>query len=132
MEDPGSSPGWISVSFPYAVVTEPPYTISANGWGEFMTQIVLHFHNNEKAKIKHYLTLPYRDESSVDVSESVHFCFENPSEDFKGKLLQAGGMFVPTGKDSRQGRKSIFPRKWAATVGKKIPKEEKETEKQKA
>ena len=78
-----------------AAVTEPPYAFTANGWGEFLSQIEFHFYNGEKKKIKYYITLPHKEESTLENSETIHFCFKNPSEDFKRRLLLGGGMIVP-------------------------------------
>ena len=86
----------VSLIFISAVVSEPPYILSATGWGQFMSQVEFRFHNSEREKIKYYITLPKPDESPLKNSETVHFCFKNPSEEFKRRLLQGGGIIVPT------------------------------------
>ena len=61
-----------------------------------MSQVEFRFHNNEREKIKYYITLPEPDRSPLKNSETVHFCFQNPSKEFKRRLLEGGGIIVPT------------------------------------
>lgn len=76
-------------------MTEPPYVITASGWGQFLSQVEFRFYNGEKEKIKYYITLPDQDEDTHKNSETIHFCFKNPSEDFTRRLLVGGGTIVP-------------------------------------
>ena len=85
----------VSINFISAVVSKPPYTFSATGWGQFISQVEFRFHNSEREKINYYITLPNPDESPLEKSETVHFCFQNPNEEFKKRLLQGGGIIVP-------------------------------------
>ena len=82
-------------TFISAVVSKPPYQISTTGWGQFMSQVEFRFHNGETEKIKYYISLPEPGESPLINSETVDFCFKNPSEEFKRRLLQGGGVIKP-------------------------------------
>ena len=86
----------LAVIFISAVVSEPPYVFSAAGWGEFMSQVEFRFHNGERKKIEYYIRLPEQHESPLENLEAVHFCFQNPSKEFRRRLLQGGGTVVPT------------------------------------
>ena len=108
----------------------PPYELSECGFGSFLSKIEFHFHNNEKAKVEYDLALPDRDESPLENSESGHFSFENPSEDFKGRLLRAGGIITPSTPSSTSTGRGIVPRKRAAVASKKNSKVTKKKKKQ--
>ena len=65
-----------------------------------------------------------------DSSESGHFSFENPSEDFKERLLRAGGIITPSTPSGTSTGQGIVPRKRAAVASKRNSKVQKKKKKQ--
>ena len=81
-----------------------------------MSQVEFWFHNNERKKFKYYITLPKPDESPLKNSETVHLCFQNPSEEFKRRLLQGGGIIVPAVTSNEQDyHQKMLPSKKVGT-----------------
>lgn len=111
-------------------MSTPPFELSESGFGSFMSQIEFRFHNSTNAKFEYDLVLPDEDQSPLDNYESGHFSFEEPSEDFKQKLLLAGGVYVPVHtSNGHTSEKSIVPRKRANMVDKKKSKPQKKKKK---
>ena len=95
-----------------------------------MSQVEFRFYNGDKEKIKYYITLPDQNEATHKNSETIHFCFKNPSEDFTRRLLLGGGMIVPQIKSDEHlegdRQKSIFPRNWIRSAKKSSDESSKE------
>ena len=72
----------------YAVVKKPPYQVSESGCGTFKLPVKIYFSNNDTATFKFDLHL-YAYQVSTCFGEM--FPFQNPSKNFREKLILAGG-----------------------------------------
>ncbi|XP_054160936.1 protein AF-9-like isoform X1 [Oppia nitens] len=78
---------------PKRVVKEPPYQVSESGYAGFELPVEVYFKNKEEPKkIAFDYDLYLRLDDSVSHSRREKLTFQNPSNDFKKKLLKAGGV----------------------------------------
>lgn len=87
-------------SFPNCIVIkEPPYQVSESGYGSFNLPIEVHFRNKDepkKVRFEYDLLLPNLNDPPINQIRSECLTFQNPSEEFKSKLLKAGGVSTGT------------------------------------
>lgn len=75
------------------VFREPPYSVHESGYAGFEVPIEIYFRNKEEPK-----KITYNYDLFLHISEAVHntrrekLTFQNPSVEFKKKLLRAGGV----------------------------------------
>ena len=75
------------------VVKEPPYQVSESGYASFELPVEVYFKNKEEPKkISFDYDLYLRLDDAVSHSRREKLTFQNPSNDFKKKLLKAGGV----------------------------------------
>lgn len=77
----------------YPVFKEPPYEVAESGYGSFMLPIEVFFRNKEeprKVLFEYDLVLPNLHDPPINEVRSECLTFQNPSEEFKKKLLMAG------------------------------------------
>ena len=67
----------------------PPYEVSESGRGSFELPVEIHFSNHDVAEFKYKLRLYSTSHVSTCLSEM--FMFQNPSKNFREKLIRAGG-----------------------------------------
>ena len=75
----------------YAAVKEPPYQVSESGYGSFNLPIEVVFRNKEeprKVVFEYDLLLPNLDDPPINQMRSECLTFQNPSEEFRQKLLK--------------------------------------------
>ena len=104
------------------IITEwmkTPYELSQSGFGSFTCGIEFQFHNDTSANISYDLDLPSQDNSPLENSESGHFTFENPSEDFYRRLILAGGCMLTNSNNGKDTQGSIVSKKRATTAKRK-------------
>ena len=83
-----------------SVVKEPPYQLSESGYGSFNLPIEVYFKNKDepkKVRFEYDLLLPNLNDPPINQIRSECLTFQNPSEDFKQKLLKAGGVTTGSG-----------------------------------
>ena len=81
--------------FKYAVVKQPPYQVSQSGYGSFMLPVEVFFRNKDepkKVRFEYDLLLPNLNDPPINQIRSECLTFQNPSEEFRQKLLKAGGV----------------------------------------
>ncbi|CAG2164715.1 unnamed protein product [Oppiella nova] len=77
---------------PKRVLKEPPYQVQESGYASFELPIEVYFKNKEEPKkISFDYDLYLRLDDAVSHSRREKLTFQNPSNDFKKKLLKAGG-----------------------------------------
>ena len=79
----------------YTVVKEPPYQVSESGYGSFMLPVEVFFRNKDepkKVRFEYDLLLPNLNDPPINQIRSECLTFQNPSEEFRQKLLKAGGV----------------------------------------
>ena len=79
----------------HAVVKEPPYQVSESGYGSFMLPVEVFFRNKDepkKVRFEYDLLLPNLNDPPINQIRSECLTFQNPSEEFRQKLLKAGGV----------------------------------------
>ncbi|CAG2102453.1 unnamed protein product [Medioppia subpectinata] len=75
------------------VLKEPPYQVSESGYAGFELPIEVYFKNKEEPKkISFEYDLYLRLDDAVSNCRREKLTFQNPSNDFKKKLLKAGGV----------------------------------------
>lgn len=82
---------------PKRVLTEPPYAVQEQGYAGFELPIDIHFKNKEdpkKIRFKYDLFLKLEDCPPVNHIRCEKLTFQNPTDEFKKKLLKAGGVLV--------------------------------------
>ncbi|ELT90175.1 hypothetical protein CAPTEDRAFT_223937 [Capitella teleta] len=87
---------------PKRVVKEPPYSVSESGYGSFLLPIEIVFRNRDEPKrirFEYDLLLHLEKASPVNNIRCEKLTFQNPQEDFRRKLLKAGGIGVPSAHD---------------------------------
>lgn len=80
---------------PKRVVKEPPYQISESGYGSFNLPVEVYFRNKDepkKVRFEYDLLLPNLNDPPINQIRSECLTFQNPSEEFRQKLLKAGGV----------------------------------------
>jgi len=78
---------------PNRVVKEPPYVVRETGYAGFLLPIDIYLKNKEEAPINlaYFLTLQDSGQTIRQSKTETHI-FNNPSEDFRRKLLKGGGV----------------------------------------
>ena len=79
----------------HTVVKEPPYQVSESGYGSFMLPVEVFFRNKDepkKVRFEYDLLLPNLNDPPINQIRSECLTFQNPSEEFRQKLLKAGGV----------------------------------------
>ncbi|XP_072167152.1 uncharacterized protein [Diadema setosum] len=82
---------------PKRVVKEPPFEISQSGYAGFEMAIDVYFRNKEepkKVRFQYDLFLHMPKQPPVNHIRCEKLTFRNPTEDFRRKLLKAGGVGV--------------------------------------
>ncbi|XP_076331913.1 ENL/AF9-related superfamily elongation complex transcription factor [Tachypleus tridentatus] len=80
---------------PKRVIKEPPYQVSESGYAGFMFPIEVYFRNKEEPKkVVLQYDLYLRLEGPVSNTRAEKLTFQNPTEEFRKKLLKAGGVAV--------------------------------------
>ncbi|XP_071795335.1 uncharacterized protein [Asterias amurensis] len=82
---------------PRRVVKEPPYEVSECGYAGFLMTIEVHFRSKEEPKkviLNYDLFLNTEQQPPVNHIRCEKLTFHNPTEDFRRKLLKAGGVGV--------------------------------------
>lgn len=115
------------------VIKEPPYQVSEAGYGSFNLPVEVYFRNKDepkKVRFEYDLLLPNLNDPPINQIRSECLTFQNPSEEFRQKLLKAGGVVINTGPGSGLGEKSQKKRP-AAGLDSEVPKKRKKLEKPK-
>ena len=77
----------------FTVVKEPPYAVSEHGYAGFELPIDIHFKNKaEPKKIVFMYNLFLHMEEPVNHVRCEKLTFQNPTDEFRKKLLKAGGV----------------------------------------
>jgi len=79
----------------FAVVKEPPYSVAESGYGSFNLPIEIYFKTKEeprKIKFDYDLFLHLNGSPPVNHLRCEKLTFQNPTEDFRRKLIKAGGV----------------------------------------
>ena len=74
-------------------VKEPPYQVSESGYGSFNLPVEVVFRNKEeprKVVFEYDLLLPNLEDPPISQMRSECLTFQNPSEEFRQKLLRGG------------------------------------------
>ena len=77
------------------VIKEPPYQVSESGYGSFNLPVEVFFRNKDepkKVRFEYDLLLPNLNDPPINQIRSECLTFQNPSEEFRQKLLKAGGV----------------------------------------
>lgn len=77
-----------------SVVSVPPYHVAESGYAGFLLPIDIYFKNKEepkKIRFQYDLFLKL-DDTPVNHIRCEKLTFQNPTEEFKKKLLKAGGV----------------------------------------
>lgn len=80
---------------PCVVFKEPPYQVSESGYGSFMLPIEVYFRNKDepkKVRFEYDLLLPNLNDPPISQIRSECLTFQNPSEEFRQKLVKSGGI----------------------------------------
>ncbi|CAI7996276.1 Protein AF-9 [Geodia barretti] len=137
-----------SFAKPKRVVKEPPYQVSESGYGSFNLPVEVYFRNKDepkKVRFEYDLLLPNLNDPPINQIRSECLTFQNPSEEFRQKLLKAGGVETGGGggggggggvvggeKPKTGGGGGNVPKKRAATGGDSDrPKKKSKTERSK-
>ena len=121
---------------------EPPYQVSESGYGSFNLPVEVYFRNKDepkKVRFEYDLLLPNLNDPPINQIRSECLTFQNPSEEFRQKLLKAGG--VETGgpgvggvvqeKPKTVGGGSVPKKRSAAGADSDRPKKKSKTERSK-
>ncbi|ELV10009.1 Protein ENL, partial [Tupaia chinensis] len=97
---------WLHDSFPKPrrVCKEPPYKVEESGYAGFIMPIEVHFKNKEEPRkvcFSYDLFLNLEGNPPVNHLRCEKLTFNNPTSEFRFKLLRAGGVMVmPEGAES--------------------------------
>lgn len=86
---------FIIVYFPISVITEPPFRVSESGYAGFILPIEIHFKNKQtprKIIFLYDLFLNAKDSPPINNVRYEKLKFQNPTPEFKAKLIKAGGV----------------------------------------
>uniref|UniRef100_A0A2K6KVH8 MLLT1 super elongation complex subunit n=1 Tax=Rhinopithecus bieti TaxID=61621 RepID=A0A2K6KVH8_RHIBE len=91
---------WLHDSFPKPrrVCKEPPYKVEESGYAGFIMPIEVHFKNKEEPRkvcFTYDLFLNLEGNPPVNHLRCEKLTFNNPTTEFRYKLLRAGGVSVP-------------------------------------
>ena len=81
----------------FAVVKDPPFRLEESGYGCFHLPVQVHFKNKEEPKkvdFDYDLLLPGLGQPPVSNIRSEALTFKNPTDEFKRKVLKAGGVII--------------------------------------
>ena len=76
------------------MVKDPPFQVAESGYGSFMLPVEVYFRNKDepkKVRFEYDLLLPNLNDPPINQIRSECLTFQNPSEEFRQKLLKAGG-----------------------------------------
>ncbi len=79
----------------FAALKEPPYQVSEAGYGSFNLPVEVFFRNKDepkKVRFEYDLLLPNLNDPPISQIRSECLTFQNPSDEFRQKLLKAGGV----------------------------------------
>lgn len=82
---------------PKRVCKEPPYKVEENGYAGFILPIEVYFKNKEEPKkvsFTYDLSLNLEGNTPVNHLRCEKLTFDNPTKEFRRKLLKAGGVIV--------------------------------------
>ncbi|KAG7176669.1 AF-9-like [Homarus americanus] len=104
-----------SFAKPKRVVRTSPYKVSEKGYGSFNLPIEIYFRTNHpddtrRAQFEYDLFLQNVQCPPITYQRKEKLTFLKPSDDFKKKLLQGGGVIVMGQEDSSQGEKTAVSR----------------------
>lgn len=74
---------------------EPPFQVAESGYGSFMLPVEVYFRNKDepkKVRFEYDLLLPNLNDPPISQIRSECLTFQNPSEEFRQKLIKSGGM----------------------------------------
>lgn len=77
------------------MIKDPPYQVAESGYGSFMLPVEVYFRNKDepkKVRFEYDLLLPNLNDPPINQIRSECLTFQNPSEEFRQKLLKAGGV----------------------------------------
>ncbi|KAH9513199.1 hypothetical protein Btru_034361 [Bulinus truncatus] len=80
---------------PLRTISEPPYKVSESGYAGFLLPIEIHFKNKQsprKIVFSYDLFLNAKDSPPINNVRIEKLKFQNPTPEFKAKLLKAGGI----------------------------------------
>lgn len=122
------------------VIKDPPFQIAESGYGSFMLPVEVYFRSREepkKVRFEYDLLLPNLNDAPINQLRSECLTFQNPSEEFRQKLLKAGGV-VSGGPPVALDKKPQLPlpsinksqkRAGSGLDSEPVPKKKKRTEK---
>ena len=79
------------------MVKEPPYEVTESGWAGFQLKVDIFFKNKEeprKIEFDYDLFLNSADAPPVNHIRYEKLTFQNPVEEFRRRLVKAGGVSV--------------------------------------
>ena len=79
------------------MVKEPPYQVCESGYAGFMINIEVHFRSKEEPKkvFFNYDLYLHLEGPPISYCRAEKVIFQNPTEDFRRKLIRAGGVSLP-------------------------------------
>nr|XP_006009417.1 PREDICTED: protein AF-9-like isoform X1 [Latimeria chalumnae] len=99
--------------FNFAVCKDPPYKVEESGYAGFILPIEVYFKNKEepkKVRFDYDLFLHLEGHPPVNHLRCEKLTFNNPTEEFRRKLLKAGGIMVmPDGASGPSGQGLHLP-----------------------
>lgn len=121
------------------MIKDPPFQVAESGYGSFMLPVEVYFRNKDepkKVRFEYDLLLPNLNDPPINQIRSECLTFQNPSEEFRQKLLKAGGTVsggppvAPDKKPQIAPPTSIKTQKRAGSgLDSEIPKKKKKAEK---
>ena len=114
---------------------DPPFQVAESGYGSFMLPVEVYFRNKDepkKVRFEYDLLLPNLNDPPINQIRSECLTFQNPSEEFRQKLLKAGGTVSggpPSEKKPAPPSTIPKPQKRAAPVVEDATKKKKKIEK---
>lgn len=90
------------------MIKDPPFQVAESGYGSFMLPVEVYFRNKDepkKVRFEYDLLLPNLNDPPINQIRSECLTFQNPSEEFRQKLLIAGGAVSGGPPDAGKERK---------------------------
>ena len=120
----------------FAVVKEPPYQVAESGYGSFMLPVEVYFRNKDepkKVRFEYDLLLPNLNDPPISQIRSECLTFQNPSEEFRQKLVKSGGIIsggppVAPEKKPQVGSAGMQKKRPGGELDSEIPKKKKKLE----
>lgn len=122
---------------PSSVVKDPPYQISESGYGSFNLPLEVYFRNKDepkKVRFEYDLLLPNLNDPPINQIRSECLTFQNPSDEFRQKLQNAGGVVTsgpPVATAVSTKPSAMHKKRPAAGIDSDVPKKKKKLEKTK-